>query len=139
MRQLTTPAGTTADDDWQVPAFLDHFDAYRTPSTAFDAYGGATTSAPTKVINNAVCSLHATPNYDVPVGHVGQVKQNNILTSDKMHVAITTDIWDGDTVKITDRNGDVAWAQVMGAPKKRIVLGFMLVYLNTIPKPTWAT
>jgi hypothetical protein len=32
---------------WQNVAFLDHFDAYRSPSTAFDQYGGATTTART--------------------------------------------------------------------------------------------
>jgi hypothetical protein len=124
---------------WQNVAFLDHFDAYRSPSTAFDQYGGATTTAPTKVINNSVCSLHATPNYDVPVGHVGQVKQNNILTSDKMNAPLTADLWDGDIIKFTDRTGNIGWSQVMGAPKRRLVLGYQLVYLNTIPKPTWAS
>ena len=127
------------DTDWQDAAFLDHFDAYRTLATAFDQYGGATATAPTKVINNAACSLHSTPNYDVPVGHVGQVKQNNILTSDKMHVTLTSAIADGDIIKTTDREGEVGWYVVMGAPKRRTVLGYLLVYLNTIPKPTWVS
>jgi hypothetical protein len=124
---------------WQTRAFLDHFDAYRSSAAAFDSYGGATTTAPTKVIDNSICSLHATPNFDVPVGHVGQVKQNNILTSDKMNAPLTADLWDGDIIKFTDRTGKVGRSQVMGAPQRRLVLGYQLVYLNTIPKPTWAT
>lgn len=117
---------------------------YRQDARDRDSRGQSTGLRAVSTIQNAVCRIHATPNYDES-SPVGQSKQNNIFTSDKLSGPLDWDLNSMDVVKVTTGYGETTWYTVSGDPKRRAAISHSVAFLNplknspTIVAGSWAS
>lgn len=78
------------------------------------------------------CNVLATTNYETSAG-AGQLKQDNVFTSDKIRLSPDVDIESGDVLQVTREDGTIFWASTKGAPQVRSV--FQEVYVNQTVAP----
>jgi hypothetical protein len=136
MKQLTTPAGTTADDDWQDEMLLDNIRAsWRRVAKRRDINGDWVPGSYEQILTNVRCQIHHTANFDRSVP-AGQIKQANIFTSDRLTLGIGADVRDGDLLDFVSRGGTAEWFVVDGVPQVREITGHQKVNLvNTVERP----
>jgi hypothetical protein len=107
-----------------IPDLLwrDSMDVYRPMTADVGTYG--------LVVAGVQCAKHDTDNYDDRSSFMGQSKQNNIFTSDKVHFTSGTDVRAEDTIKLTKADGTVQWFKVAGDPKTRPLLPYSKAFLT---------
>jgi hypothetical protein len=125
--------------DNPIPGLLwnDTMDVYRPSSTN-------PLKAVLAVVTGVRCRKIDTDNYDEDSSFVGQSKQNNIDTADKVHFDPSVDVRSEDFLFVTKADGEEGWFQVAGAPKRRTgLLSYARVNVTTTTPPkvvagTWS-
>jgi hypothetical protein len=115
---------------WQAVAFTDSMSIYRQDARDRNSRGESTGLR--LVASGVACKKHDTDNYDAATP-VGQIKRNNIDTSDKVECALTVDLRAEDTVYITTSDGRTDYFKIAGATKGRTILGYQKGYITIEP------
>lgn len=90
------------------------------------------------MVNNGVAiNHHATPNFDEKLGSNLPVilKNQNVMTSDKVTCEISLDFKAEDVLHITTRHGDSFWMTVVGEPTVRPITSHQTFYVTPTPAP----
>ncbi len=90
-----------------------------------------------KVLDGVAINHHATPNFDEKLGNVPVILKNqNVMTSDKVTCEISLDFRAEDVIKITQRvTGAVFWMTIVGEPTVRPITSHQTFYCTPTMAP----
>ena len=116
---------------------LDTCVSYRLPTGASARNSAGDYGIYVKVLDGVAINHHATPNFDEKLNPAvpAVLKNQNVMTSDKVTCEISLDFRTEDIIHITTRHGETFWMTIVGEPTVRPITSHQTFYCTPTVAP----